>query len=102
MRLNTDGHGNVIHHRNIVPELVGLVDSVSISLNSIDPRQYGELMQLDGEKYHQAMVDFARECVKQLPDVVMTVVGLQEIDIDAAMEFVQKHVGAQFRVRPYF
>jgi TatD DNase family protein len=102
VRLNTDGHGNVINHRNIVPELVGLIDSVSISLNSIDPGQYGELMRLDGEKYHNAMVEFARECVKQLPEVVMTVVGMQDIDIDSAKEFVQKNIGAEFRVRPYF
>jgi TatD DNase family protein len=102
LRLNTDGHGNVINHRNIVPELVGLVDSVSISLNSIDPRQYGDLMRLDGEKYHNAMVEFARECVKHLPEVVMTVVGMQDIDVASAREFVQKHIGAEFRVRPYF
>jgi TatD DNase family protein len=102
VRLNTDGHGNIINHRNIVPELVGLVDCVSISLNSIDPKQYGELMQLDGENYHRAMVEFARECVKQLPETVMTVVGMEEIDIPSAKEFVQKNIGAQFRVRPYF
>ena len=47
-RLNTDGHGNVINKRNIVPELVGLIDAVSISLNSTDPVQYGALMRLDG------------------------------------------------------
>jgi TatD DNase family protein len=102
VRLNTDGHGNVINHRDIVPELVGLIDTVSISLNSIDPGQYGELMRLDGERYHNAMVEFARECVKQLPEVVMTVVGMPEIDIAAAKEFVRKNIGAEFRVRPYF
>ncbi len=102
VRLNTDGHGNVINHRNIVPELVGLIDSVSISLNSIDPKQYGELMRLDGEKYHHAMVEFARECVQHLPEVVMTVVGMPEIDIPSAEEFVEKNIGAHFRLRPYF
>jgi TatD DNase family protein len=102
VRLNTDGHGSVINHRNIVPELVGLIDTVSISLNSIDPAQYGELMRLDGEKYHGAMVEFARECVKQLPEVVMTVVGMREIDIASAKDFVDKNIGAKFRVRPYF
>jgi TatD DNase family protein len=102
VRLNTDGHGNVIHHRNIVPDLVGLIDCVSISLNSTDPKQYGELMRLDGAKYHRAMVEFSRECVKQLPEVVMTVVGMPEIEIQAAKEFVEKEIGAHFRIRPYF
>jgi len=102
VRLNTDGHGNVINHRNIVPELVGVVDSVSISLNSIDPQQYGRIMGIDGERYHKAMVEFAKECKKYLPEVVMTVVGIDEVDVDAAREFVEKSVGVEFRIRPYF
>jgi TatD DNase family protein len=102
VRLNTDGHGNVIQHRNIVPELVGLVDAVSISLNSIDPDQYGQMMRLDGQKFHKAMVDFARECVRLLPEVTMTVVGMNEVDTKAAEDFVKKEIGAHFRVRPYF
>jgi TatD DNase family protein len=61
VRLNTDGHGSVINHRNIVPELVGLVDAVSVSLNAIDPKQYGALMRIDGEKYFPVMVSFAKK-----------------------------------------
>jgi TatD DNase family protein len=102
VRLNTDGHGSVINHRNIVPELAGLIDSVSISLNSIDPEQYGKLMGLDGKKYHSAMIEFARECRKYIPEVVLTVVGMNEIDASAAKDFVEKEIGADFRVRPYF
>ncbi|MCX6135841.1 MAG: YchF/TatD family DNA exonuclease [Ignavibacteriales bacterium] len=102
VRLNTDGHGNVINHRNIVPELSGLIDTVSISLNSIDPQQYGAMMRLDGEVYHKAMIEFARECRKHLPNVVMTIVGIDDVDVAAAREFVEKTVGAEFRVRPYF
>lgn len=102
VRLNTDGHGNIINHRNIVPEMVGLIDSVSISLNSIDPGQYGKIMRVDGERYHAAMVEFARECKKYLPEVVMTVVGIDEVDVAAALEFVETRIGADFRIRPYF
>jgi TatD DNase family protein len=102
VRLNTDGHGNVINHRNIVPELVGLIDSVSISLNSIDPQQYGRIMRIDGERYHREMIEFARECKKHLPEIVMTVVGIDEVDVAAAREFVEKTIGVDFRTRPYF
>ena len=102
VRLNTDGHGNVINHRDIVPELVGLVDSVSISLNSTDPEQYGTMMGIDGKRFHQEMVGFARECTKLLPQVTMTIVGMNEVDAEAAKEFVKKEIGAEFRIRPYF
>lgn len=102
VRLNTDGHGNIINRRNIVPELVGIVDSVSISLNSIDPKQYGEMMRIDPEKYFPAMVEFAREAVKYIGDVTMTIVDLTGADELKAREFVEKEIGAKFKNRPYF
>jgi TatD DNase family protein len=102
VRLNTDGHGNVINHRNIVPELAGLVDAISISLNSTDPKQYGALMRIDGETFFPAMVEFAKECVKHHFDVTMTVVDLDEVDEPAARLFVEKKIGAKFKNRPFF
>lgn len=102
VRLNTDGHGSVINKRNIVPELVGLIDSVSISLNSTDPEQYGRLMRLDGPRFHAAMIEFARECQRLLPEVVMSIVGMDEVDQERAREFVEKTLGMKYRLRSYF
>ncbi len=101
-RINTDGHGNVINKRNIVPELAGLIDAVSISLNSTDPGQYGDLMRLDGSKYFPAMIEFAREAVKVIPKVIMTVVDLNEVDKEKARALVEDDIGAIFINRPYF
>jgi TatD DNase family protein len=102
VRLNTDGHGSVINKRNIVPELAGLVDSVSISLNDIDPKRYGDLMRIDGEKFFPAMVEFARECVKQRLAVTMTIVDRNGADEEKARRFVETEIGAAFKNRPYF
>ena len=101
-RINTDGHGNIINKRNIVPELVGLIDAVSISLNATEPQQYGRLMRLDGERYFPAMIDFARECVRLLPKVVLTIVDLDEVDKEKARALVEEDIGAIFSTRPYF
>jgi len=101
-RLNTDGHGSVINKRNIVPELVGVIDAVSISLNSTDPVQYGELMRLDGKKFFPAMVEFAREAVRLLPRVVLTIVDLNDVDREKARRFVEEEIGAVFYTRPFF
>lgn len=101
-RLNTDGHGSVINKRNIVPELIGLIDAVSISLNTTDPKLYGELMRIDGERFFSAMIEFSREAVKHLPRVVMTIVDLDDVDKEKAQTFVQDDIGATFLTRPYF
>ncbi len=102
VRLNTDGHGSLINKRNIAPELRGVVDTVSISLNSVDPKQYGELMRINGEKNHAAMVDFAGEAKKYVPEVVMSVVGMDVVNVEKAKRYVEDVLGVKYRVRPYF
>ena len=99
-RLDTNGHGNYINKRDITPEMDGLIDSVSISLNSIDANQYAALMRVD-PKLHKEMIDFARKA-KKFAHVQMTVVGLSEVDIAKAAEFVKNEIGVQFKVRGYF
>jgi TatD DNase family protein len=100
-RINTDGHGNIINKRNIVPELVGLIDAVSVSLNATDPDQYGRLMQINGAVFFPAMLDFAREAANRLPRVIMTVVDLDEVDKEKAKRMAEE-IGAVFYQRPYF
>ncbi len=100
-RLNTNGHGNVINKRDILPELVGLIDAISISLNATDPEEYGRIMRLNGATFFAAMLDFARESVKRFPRVVLTIVDLPEVEKPRAMT-IAREIGAEFSVRPYF
>jgi TatD DNase family protein len=99
-RMNTDGHGNVINKRDITPEMKNLLDTVSISLNSTDPKQYAKLMRVD-EKMHAEMLDFAKKA-KEYTHVVMSIVGLSSVDTEKAKEFVTKELGVDFREREYF
>lgn len=99
-RLNTDGHGNFINKRDITKELDGLVDVVSISLNSVDPNQYAEIMRVKPEM-HAEMIDFAKKA-KEYSKVVMTIVGLNEVDTEIAKKFVTDEIGVNFRLREYF
>ncbi len=99
-RLNTDGHGNFINKRDITPELKDLIDTVSISLNSTDPQQYAKLMRVD-PKLHQEMLDFAKKA-KRYAKVIMTIVGMNDIDTEKAKKFVTEELGVEFRERVYF
>ena len=61
IRLNTNGHGSLINHRDITPELAGRLDAVSVSLNGSDQEEYLRLTRPGaGEKGWQAMLDFVR------------------------------------------
>lgn len=100
-RINTNGHGNVINHRDITPEMKGLIDTVSISLNSTDAKSYAELMRVDENMYDE-MLDFARKAKEFVPNVVLSVVGIPEVDIEKARTIAEDQVGVSFRVRTYF
>lgn len=101
-RLDTDGHGNLINHRDIIPELVGLIDSISISLNSSDPDEYGNLMGVKPHPYFDEMIKFAMEAKEKIGNVTMTVVNLDDVDIDEARKFVEQQLGVRFKGRPLF
>lgn len=100
-RLLTNGHGNVINKRNIVPELKGLIDTVAISFNSSYPEQYAELMGLDASHFYE-MIKFAKESKMYTDKVAMSIISMNEVDIEKAKKIVEEEIGAEFRVRQYF
>lgn len=101
IRLDTNGQGNLINGRDIVPEMKGLVDAVSISLNEHRADLYQALVQSEfGKKSFEAVLDFARKCVRTIPEVTLSVVSYPGVHIEAARA-IAKAIGAQFRVREY-
>ena len=75
IRLNTNGLGNLVNGRDITPEMEGLIDTVSISLNTPNADRYHELVRSKfGDKSFDAMLDFARSSTKYVSNVVMTTV----------------------------
>jgi TatD DNase family protein len=101
VRLDTNGHGNIINHRNIVPELVGLIDSVSISLDAENAEQYNQICRPTfGDTTFQQVVEFIKECKKYLPEVGITVVGVPELN-EQHCRNIAKELGVKFRFRVY-
>ena len=102
VRIDTNGHANLIHKRNIVPELKGLVDSISISLNAPNRKMYNKICRPDsGEDAFDAIIEFAKECRKYIPKVELTVVGIPEVDIKESKK-ISDDLGVPFRVRTYY
>ena len=85
VRINTNGHANLIQGRNVCPELKGRIDTLSISLNAVNAADYVALCHpIQGEEAYQAMLDFAKEAAAYVPNVVMTIV-----DKDKTQEEIQ-------------
>lgn len=97
-RLNTNGHGNLINNRNILPELKGLIDTVSVSLNAQDKETYDRLCAPAFEGAYEAVLSFIKEAPRYIPSVVATVVETEGVDV-AACRRIAEESGAKLRVR---
>ncbi len=100
-RINTNGHGNIINKKDITPEMKDTIDVVSISFNSFDSKQYAELMRVS-EDHFDEMKNFARLAKPNVKKVVMSVVSLDEVEIEKSRKVVEDEIGVEFRVRKYF
>jgi len=100
-RLNTSGHGSVINRRDIVPELEGLIDAVSVSLNAPDAATYERLCRPTIPNAFQTVCDFLRACKSRIADVRATAVAVPDLDLEAVRRLAEEELGVAFSVRQY-
>ena len=104
VRINTNGLADLICGEPTAQKLKGLVDTVSISLNSPDPDEYLRLCRPKfGIGSWQAMLDYARSCKGYVPDVVLTIVGspVTTPEVQAKCRAIADGIGVRLRIRPY-
>lgn len=102
VRLNTNGHGSLINGENIAPKLAQVFDTVSISLNAATAEEYNRICNpKDPQRAFDAMLAFAKDIRKVVPDVYMTVVGAPGVDIEACRKLAEGKLKVPLRVREY-
>ena len=103
IRVNTNGHANYVYKRNIVPELKGLVDEFSVSLNGESSQEYNELSQPVFDGAYEEVKKFIKACSDEGIDVVASVVeGYKGRHINLEKcEKIASDLGAKFRVREW-
>ncbi len=103
IRINTNGVGSIINGRDIAPEMKGLIDTVSISLNNPHKDEYLSLVRSKfGEQSFDAMLDFAKECTKYIPNVVLTTVDTTiSHEEEEECRRICESIGATYRIRPW-
>ena len=103
IKVNTNGHGNIINKKDILPSLKTLIDEFSISLNAQNEELYNELSQPKVNNGYNAMLDFAKESVSLGFKTTLSVVSkFENYDVDLAeCENIAKCIGAKFRNREF-
>ena len=101
VRINTDGLANIVHKRNILPELEGIVDALSVSLNADTAELYEKVCRPPFDGAYEGVKEFIVEAKKYIPDVTASIVGLPNIDVEKCRNIVEGELGVKFRLRPY-
>ncbi len=102
IRLTTNGHGNLIHNRSIVGDLVGLIDRVSVSLNAPSAEVYSKVCRPSfGLRAFGEIKKFIIECRERLPEVEVTCIDMEGIDIKECERIAREELRVQFRPRRY-
>lgn len=101
VRINTNGQGDLIHGRKIIPELAGLVDAFSVSLNTENEEKYRTICRPRfGIGTYKAVLDFIRQA-RTVAEVSVTVLDLPDVDVGKCREIAAKELQVGFRMRYY-
>lgn len=102
IRLDTNGHGDLIHKRSIAQDLAGLVDEISVSLNAATAQQYLALCRPTfGLAAYDSIKAFIRACKGVIPTVTATVVAMPGVDVEQCRRIAVEELGVAYRVREY-
>lgn len=99
VRVNTDGLANLVHKRNVLPELGECVDALSISMNAQNDSVYSRHCDPALPGSYAAMLDFLELAPDYIDDVTATAIdGLEGVDIAACRTLAQER-SVSFRRR---
>ncbi len=102
-RINTNGLGNLVNDKDITPSLKGLIDTISISLNTPNKERYYELTRSRfGLESFDAMLDFASKAAKYVPNVILSTVATTITeDEEKECQRICDKLDVTYRIRPY-
>ena len=103
IRINTNGLSDLIWQKDTAPMYKGLVDTVSISLNTPNNERYYELTRSKfGIDSFDAMLNFAGNVSKYVPHVVLsTVATTLTAEEEHQCAQICERLGVTYRIRPW-
>ena len=103
IRINTNGHSDLIRGRDTAPDYEGAFDVVSISLNTPTAEKYQAICHsVYGEKSFDALLKFAVNVKKYVPTVALSAVKetLTPEEIELCKK-ISRDLGVTLRLRDY-
>ncbi len=101
VRINTNGLADLIWEKETAPELEGIIDAVSVSMNEADAENYEALCHPRfGQGSYEAVIRYIEEVRKYVPHVAVSVVrGTLSQEALEKCRSKASELGVGFRVR---
>lgn len=101
IRINTNGTGNLIYKRSVVPDLAKVIDEICVSLNVEESDKYYQICRPEfGKNTFEEVKKFVLECKKMIPKVSVTYLNLPQVDLNRCRQ-LSEELGVNFRIRQY-
>lgn len=103
VRINTNGHSDLIFGTDTAPLYEGAFDTVSISLNTPNKERYSEICHpVYGSSAFEALLTFAKNVKNYVHNTVLSVVRetLTEEELDKCYK-ISDEIGVPLKVRTY-
>lgn len=103
IRINTNGQGDLINNRRIAPDMKGLIDTISISLNTPTADKYHAIVRSQfGDKAFGAMLAFAKDAKDYVPSVILSTVDTTLTkEEETECQAICDRLGVTYRIRPW-
>jgi len=100
IRINTNGHANMISGYDITPKMAGIINCLSVSLNRADAVTYNRhIRPVFGVEAFDGLLEFVEKAKNHVPKVTLTVLDLLPPEEIADCQKIAERLGVDFRVR---
>ena len=103
IRMNTNGHSDLIHKKETAMLFEGAFDTVGISLNTPNAEEYVKICRpVFGEIAFDGLLKFAEKLKKYVPRVLLSVVRqtLTEEELNECRHIAER-IGVELKIREY-
>ena len=101
VRINTNGHANLINKEDVTPLFNNVIDVVSVSLNAVSAVEYEKICNPEfGIESYNGMLDFTKKVKDFVGEVFLSVVRGTIPDDDIPLcQTIAENAGVKFRIR---
>ena len=100
IRINTNGHANIIAGYDITPQMAGIIDRLSVSLNRADAESYNlHVRPVFGAEVFFDLLEFVKKARRHVPEITLTVLDSLPPDEIESCRKIAEDLGVYFRIR---